>query len=74
MRLELLPEASSASSRAGRWVLERGRRTVGRFARLRMAIAEDERSVSKLHCLIERQGDRFILVDRSSNGSHVDGM
>lgn len=74
MRLELQPEASSASSRAGRWVLERGRRTVGRSPECDWQLPEDERSVSKLHCLIERQGDRFILFDRSSNGSKVDGM
>ncbi|MDO1583092.1 FHA domain-containing protein [Rhizobium oryzicola] len=75
MRLELLPSAGSSLSRppATRWMLERGRRTIGRADDCDWRLPQDQRSISKLHCIIERKGNAFILEDRSSNGSLVDG-
>lgn len=74
MRLEFHAETKGGSARASRWVLERGRRMVGRSPECDWQLPENERSVSKVHCLIERKGDSFILEDRSSNGSVVDGV
>lgn len=74
MQLELKAESTGIVPRSSRWALERGRRTIGRSPECDWQLPEDERSVSKVHCLIERKGDSYILEDRSSNGSVVDGV
>ncbi|MGM5012228.1 FHA domain-containing protein [Rhizobium sp. 969_B3_N1_2] len=76
MRLELREITSDAAAMAGRpkWFFERGRRTLGRAPDCDWQLPEDRRSISKLHCIIERDRDGFLLRDQSANGSRVDGV
>ncbi len=76
MRLELKQIGGNASSSGApaKWYLERGRRTLGRSADCDWQLPEDQRSVSKLHCIIERDRDGFVLLDKSANGSRVNGV
>lgn len=72
MRLELRPQTRT-ENRQTRWVLEYGRRTVGRSRDCDWQIEDDSRRVSKLHCTIAREGKGFVLSDQSANGTLVDG-
>ncbi|ANM08153.1 type VI protein secretion system FHA domain-containing protein (plasmid) [Rhizobium phaseoli] len=76
MRLELREITSDVAMPAGRskWFFERGRRTLGRAPDCDWRLPEDRRSISKLHCIIERDRDGFLLRDQSANGSRVDGV
>jgi type VI secretion system protein ImpI len=76
MRLELREITSDAATTAGRpkWFFERGRRTLGRAPDCDWQLPEERRSISKLHCIIERDRDGFLLRDQSANGSRVDGV
>ncbi|WP_327212798.1 FHA domain-containing protein (plasmid) [Rhizobium beringeri] len=76
MRLELKEITSDASAPSGqsKWFFERGRRTLGRAPDCDWRLPEDRRSVSKLHCIIERDREGFLLRDQSANGSRVDGV
>ncbi|MCV9944997.1 type VI secretion system-associated FHA domain protein [Rhizobium sp. BT-175] len=76
MRLELKEITSDATAPAGqsKWFFERGRRTLGRAPDCDWRLPEDRRSVSKLHCIIERDREGFLLRDQSANGSRVDGV
>lgn len=71
MRLELRPETQT-SSRQQLWVLEHGRRTLGRSRDCDWQINDDTRRVSKLHCTIFRDAKGFSLSDQSANGTLVD--
>lgn len=74
MRLELRQIDSDGASSPGRkWFFERGRRTLGRAPDCDWRLPEDQRSVSKFHCTIERDREGFLLRDQSANGSKVDG-
>ena len=74
MRLELRQIDSEGTSPASRkWFFERGRRTLGRAPDCDWRLPEDQRSVSKFHCTIERDREGFLLRDQSANGSKVDG-
>ncbi|SIQ49105.1 FHA domain protein [Rhizobium sp. RU35A] len=74
MRLELVLQNPTSAVPVHRWQLERGRRTVGRSPDCDWQLPDEDRCVSKVHCVIERRGDSFVLVDRSSNGSQLDGL
>ncbi|AUW46210.1 type VI secretion system-associated FHA domain protein [Rhizobium leguminosarum] len=76
MRLELKEITSDARAPSGqsKWFFERGRRTLGRAPDCDWRLPEDRRSVSKLHCIIERDREGFLLRDQSANGSRVDGV
>ncbi|TAU28358.1 FHA domain-containing protein [Rhizobium ruizarguesonis] len=76
MRLELKEITSDATAPAGqsKWFFERGRRTLGRAPDCDWRLPEDRRSISKLHCIIERDREGFLLRDQSANGSRVDGV
>jgi len=76
MRLELqqIGGAAAPSSARAKWYFERGRRTLGRAPDCDWQLPEDQRAVSKLHCIIESDRDGFVLLDRSANGSKVDGV
>ncbi|MGK6316968.1 FHA domain-containing protein [Neorhizobium sp. DT-125] len=76
MRLELRPLTDGIELSASRekWFFERGRRTLGRAPDCDWRLPEDQRSVSKFHCIIERDREGFLLRDQSSNGSRVDGI
>ncbi|MBB2674419.1 UNVERIFIED_ORG: type VI secretion system protein ImpI [Rhizobium esperanzae] len=76
MRLELREITGDAVTMAGRpkWFFERGRRTLGRAPDCDWQLPADRRSISKLHCIIERDRDGFLLRDQSANGSRVDGV
>ncbi|MDC9837175.1 type VI secretion system-associated FHA domain protein [Rhizobium binxianense] len=75
MRLELKEITSDATaSGQPKWFFERGRRTLGRAPDCDWRLPEDRRSISKLHCIIERDRDGFLLRDQSANGSRVDGV
>jgi type VI secretion system protein ImpI len=76
MRLELKAVSGGNAMPANRskWFFERGRRTIGRSPDCDWQMPEDQRSVSKLHCTIERDAQGFILRDQSANGSRVDGI
>jgi len=76
MRLELKEITSDATAPSGqsKWFFERGRRTLGRAPDCDWRLPENRRSVSKLHCIIERDREGFLLRDQSANGSRVDGV
>lgn len=76
MRLELKAVSGGKVMPANRskWFFERGRRTIGRSPDCDWQVAEEQRSVSKLHCTIERDAQGFLLRDQSANGSRVDGI
>ncbi|HLP69325.1 MAG TPA: FHA domain-containing protein, partial [Rhizobium sp.] len=76
MRLELKPVTADVEPSTDRqkWFFERGRRTLGRAPDCDWRLPEDQLSVSKLHCTIERDRDGFLLRDHSANGSRVDGI
>jgi len=76
MRLELKQIGNGGTPPPMRpsWILERGRRTLGRAADCDWQLPEDQRSVSKLHCTIERDREGFLLRDQSANGSRVNGI
>ncbi|PDS75635.1 FHA domain-containing protein [Rhizobium sp. L43] len=75
MRLELKEISSDATaSGQSKWFFERGRRTLGRAPDCDWRLPEDRRSISKLHCIIERDREGFLLRDQSANGSRVDGV
>lgn len=72
MRLELRSNVKS-DSRQPLWVIEHGRRTLGRSRECDWQIDDDTRRVSKLHCTIFRDSKGFSLSDQSANGTVVDG-
>ncbi|MGF9564596.1 FHA domain-containing protein [Neorhizobium sp. JUb45] len=76
MRLELKAIAGASTLPASRtkWFFEQGKRTLGRSPDCDWQVPEDQRSVSKLHCTIERDTRGFMLRDQSANGSRVDGI
>jgi type VI secretion system protein ImpI len=76
MRLELKEITSDPTVPAGqpKWFFDRGRRTLGRAPDCDWRLPEDRRSISKLHCIIERDRDGYLLRDQSANGSRVDGV
>ncbi|OWV72430.1 hypothetical protein ATY76_06270 [Rhizobium sp. R339] len=74
MRLELREITSDTTATRPKWFFERGRRTLGRAPDCDWRLPEDRRSISKLHCIIERDRDGFLLRDQSANGSRVDGV
>ncbi|SCB58916.1 FHA domain protein [Rhizobium aethiopicum] len=74
MRLELREITSDTTVTRPKWFFERGRRTLGRAPDCDWRLPEDRRSISKLHCIIERDRDGFLLRDQSANGSRVDGV
>ncbi|WP_117190284.1 FHA domain-containing protein [Rhizobium terrae] len=76
MRLELrsIPNGGGPPASRQKWFFERGRRTLGRAPDCDWQLPEDVRSVSKLHCTIERDRAGFLLRDQSANGSRVDGI
>lgn len=72
MKLELRAQTVT-DNRQTRWVMDFGRRTLGRSRDCDWQIADDSRRVSKLHCTIVREGKGFVLSDQSANGTLVDG-
>ncbi|MDK4741183.1 FHA domain-containing protein [Rhizobium sp. CNPSo 3464] len=72
MRLELRQIAGTEIG--AKWFFERGRRTLGRSPDCDWQLADPERLVSKIHCIIERDRNGFLLRDQSANGSRVDGV
>jgi type VI secretion system protein ImpI len=76
MRLELKAVGGDIAIQTGRakWFFESGRRTIGRSPDCDWQVPQEQRSVSKLHCTIERDAQGFILRDQSANGSRVDGI
>jgi type VI secretion system protein ImpI len=72
MRLELRPEAKT-DTRHPLWVMEHGKRTLGRSGECDWQINDDTRRISKQHCTIFREGKGFCLSDQSANGTFVDG-
>ncbi|WP_137134539.1 FHA domain-containing protein [Rhizobium sp. FKY42] len=76
MRLELVPENQGVHADAfdyERWVLVDGRRTIGRSSDCEWRLPQEETSVSLVHCIIERRGDRFILEGCGSSRPAVNG-
>jgi len=75
MRLELTQIDGSGGRPVGmpKWSFERGRRTLGRAADCDWQVPGDQRGVSTVHCIIERDAGGFLLRDRSANGSRVNG-
>ncbi len=75
MRLELRQvEDAGVQNGPQRWYFELGRRTLGRSIDCDWHIPDATRSVSKLHCTIERDREGFVLRDESANGTKVDGV
>ncbi len=72
MRLELRQTSGEGSSRG--WFFERGRRTLGRSPDCDWHVNDQQRSISKVHCVIERDRAGFLLRDQSANGTRVDGI
>ena len=75
MRLELRQiDGPSEGGAPLRWYFERGRRTIGRSAECDWQIPDRSRSVSKLHCTLEKDRDGFLLRDDSANGTRVNDV
>ncbi len=76
MRLELKPIGNDGMppTAAKKWFFERGRRTLGRAPDCDWQLPEEQRSISKFHCTIERDRQGFLLRDKSANGTKVDGL
>lgn len=76
MRLELknAQEPGTGKGAIQGWYFEHGRRTIGRSSNCDWQIPDAPRSVSKLHCTIERDREGFLLRDESANGTIVDGV
>ncbi|WP_448953481.1 FHA domain-containing protein [Labrys neptuniae] len=75
MRLELKQiDSGTARTATPSWVLERGRRTLGRSVDCDWQVPEAGRTVSKLHCTILRDREGYLLRDESANGTRVDGI
>ncbi len=72
MRLELRQTSGEGSSKG--WFFERGKRTLGRSPDCDWQVTDQQRSISKVHCVIERDRAGFLLRDRSANGTRVDGV
>ena len=71
MRLELRQTSGEGSSKG--WFFERGKRTLGRSPDCDWQVTDQQRSISKVHCVIERDRAGFLLRDQSANGTRVDG-
>lgn len=76
MRLELKAISDGVKPLLGqtKWYFERGTRTIGRSPDCDWQLPQEQRSVSKLHCTIQRDAKGFVLQDQSANGSRVDGI
>ncbi|WEX08244.1 FHA domain-containing protein [Chelativorans sp. AA-79] len=75
LRLELKQtKGLPKSERNRRWYFETGRRTLGRSADCDWQIPDPHCTVSKLHCVVTADRAGFVLCDKSSNGSKVDGV
>jgi type VI secretion system protein ImpI len=72
MRLELRQTSGEGSSKG--WFFERGKRTLGRSPDCDWQVTDQQRSISKVHCVIERDRAGFLLRDQSANGTRVDGV
>jgi len=72
MRLELRQTSGEGSSKG--WFFERGKRTLGRSPDCDWQVTDQQRSISKVHCVIERDRAGFLLRDKSANGTRVDGV
>lgn len=73
MKLALKNTRNIGTGKAGQWSFERGRRAIGRSRDCDWQIDDNERRVSKLHCTLSRDGEGFIILDQSANGTLVDG-
>ncbi|MCZ7447080.1 FHA domain-containing protein [Agrobacterium rhizogenes] len=73
MKLALKDTRNIGAGKAGQWSFERGRRAIGRSRDCDWQIDDNERRVSKLHCTLSRDGEGFIILDQSANGTLVDG-
>ncbi|MGG6897768.1 MULTISPECIES: FHA domain-containing protein [Rhizobium] len=71
MRLELRQTSGEGSSKG--WFFERGKRTLGRSPDCDWQVSDQQRLISKIHCVIERDRAGFLLRDQSANGTRVDG-
>ena len=71
MRLELRQTSGEGSSKG--WFFERGKRTLGRSPDCDWQVTDQQRSISKVHCVIERDRAGFFVRDQSANGTRVDG-
>ena len=70
LTLHLIDEAGvTADTR----VLQDGTMTLGRSGESDWVLGDPERTISKLHCRIDRSADGFLLTDMSTNGVFLNG-
>ncbi|MBP1853451.1 FHA domain-containing protein [Rhizobium halophytocola] len=73
MKLELRYQDETGARGPAPFVLEHGKRTLGRSRDCDWQVDVDDRRISKVHCVIQRVRDGYELVDRSANGTRIDG-
>ncbi len=73
MKLVLKEKQPDGRFQPSRWSFEHGKRMLGRSNDCDWQIVDGERRVSKLHCTLMREGQRFSIIDQSANGTMVDG-
>ena len=73
MKLVLKEKNISGSPRPTQWSFEHGSRIIGRSTDCDWQVNDDARRVSKIHCTLTRDLEGFTILDRSANGTQVDG-
>lgn len=64
--------AQDGSQAGQRWPLTKDETMIGRGGDCDVLI--NDKTVSRHHALIKREGDKWFLVDQSKNGTHVNGQ
>lgn len=73
MKLVLKDTQTNGGAKPTQWTLEQGSRVIGRSTDSDWQVNDDARRVSKQHCTITKDRAGFFIVDRSANGTQVDG-
>lgn len=73
MKLVLKDTQTNGAAKPNQWSFEQGSRVIGRSSDSDWQVNDDARRVSKQHCTISRDQAGFLILDRSANGTQVDG-
>jgi type VI secretion system protein ImpI len=73
MKLVLKEKNAGGAGKPTQWSFEHGSRVIGRSSDCDWQVDDDARRVSKVHCTLNRDREGFTILDRSANGTQVDG-
>ncbi len=73
MKLVLKEKQINGVGKPNQWSFEQGSRIIGRSTDCDWQVNDDARRVSKQHCTLSRDREGFTILDRSANGTQVDG-